>query len=292
MRITFGKISLWAFLAFLLIWSPAEISSQPSPSPPLKVFVSILPQAYFVERVGGSHVSVEVLVGPGKSHHTYEPTPHQLALLSESDVFFRIGVPFENSLVTKIAFTMDKVKVVETQKGTPLRYLPESGGKGIPDPHIWMDPKLVKLQAAIITETLARLDTSHAVEYTKHLETFQKDLDQIDAEIAGILAPLKGKEVYVFHPAYGYFLESYGLKQTSIEVEGKEPGPRHLAEMVDKMRQDQVKVLFVQPQFSSKTAKAIASEAGASVVTLDPLSRDYLENLKQTALKIREAFSE
>ncbi len=284
----------WSCLLFVIfLVQTADLHgtfAQPPLTNPIKVFVSILPQVYFVERIGGPQVSVEVLVGPGKSHHTYEPTPHQLALLAKADVYFKIGVPFEQSLTTKIAFTMNQIKMVDTQKDVPLRHLPESGGKGMPDPHIWMDPKLVKIQASIIAETLSQLDPLHKAEYESRLKSFHANLDQIDREISEILAPLHGKEVYVFHPAYGYFLETYGLKQVAIEVEGKEPGPRHLAELVERMKQNRVKVLFVQPQFSSKTAKAIASEVGASIVVLDPLSSDYLENLKQTAIKIRDAF--
>lgn len=283
-------IWLRVYLLLLLMGITTSTAAQQTGSHPLEVFVSIFPQAYFVERIGGSSVTVEVLVGPGKSHHTYEPTPRQLTELTQADVYFRIGVPFEKALATKIAFTMDRLRMVETQKEVPLRYLPESQGKGTPDPHIWMDPKLVKIQAASISETLSQIDPVHAVDYNLRLKAFQDDLDRIDQEIAEILAPLKGKKVYVFHPAYGYFLETYGLVQAAVEVEGKEPGPRHLAEMVDRMKQEQVKVLFVQPQFSAKTAKTIATEVGASVITIDPLARDYLENLRQTALKIKEAF--
>ena len=286
----------WCQVFIYLLWvhtaHTTGTAAQSLQSTPIKVFVSILPQAYFVERIGGSLVSVEVLVGPGKSHHTYEPTPRQITLLSEADVFFRIGVPFDNSLATKIAFTMNRVKMVETQKGIPFLFLPESGAKGNPDPHIWMDPKLVKIQASTITEALSQIDSSHAEEYSTNLQSFHADLDNLDKEISRILEPLRGKEVYVFHPAYGYFLETYGLKQVAIETEGKEPGPRHLAELIGRMKQEKVKVLFIQPQFSSRTAKAIASEVGASIITIDPLSRDYLENLRQTALKIQKAFDE
>lgn len=258
---------------------------------PLNVVVSILPQGYFVERIGGSLVKVEVLVGPGKSHHTYEPTPQQMVMVSKADLFFLIGVPFEKSLATRLAFTMPNLIVVQTQKDVPLKWIPESGGKGEPDPHIWLDPSLVQIQAKNICQGLAQVDPDNKAVYKANLDRFLQELDAVDHEIRSQLAPFSGHEVYVFHPAFGYFLERYGLRQCSIEVEGKEPGPRHLAEIISRMKAHKVKVLFVQPQFSRKTAESIAKEVGAQVVILDPLASDYPANLRDITQKIIQAFT-
>jgi zinc transport system substrate-binding protein len=273
-----------ALLFLLLFYLPAD-------APPLRVFVSILPQAYFVERIGGDAVRVEVLVGPGKSHHTYELTPKQAASLAEADVFFRIGAPFETGLATKIAFTMEKLKVVETQEGVPLQHMAESGGQGNPDPHIWLAPELVKTQAETICRALCELRPEWSEAFRRNLASFQSDLDRLNQEIGQLLRPCTGREVYVFHPAFGYFLSAYGLVQVPIEVEGKEPGPRQLAQVIDRMRNSQAQVLFVQPQFSTKTSEAISAAIGARVVRIDPLARDYLENLRSIAAEVSSALA-
>ncbi|MBW2358098.1 MAG: zinc ABC transporter substrate-binding protein [Deltaproteobacteria bacterium] len=150
----------------------------------IKAFVSILPQAYFVERVGGPYVDVDVLVVPGQSPATYEPTPKQMSKLGRSHVYFRIGVPFEKAFVPKISNTCKNLQIVDTRKGVPLRYFRKSKGSQVPDPHIWLDPKLVKIQAENICNALVHSDPTHAKEYKGNLNSFHADLDRVDAKIA------------------------------------------------------------------------------------------------------------
>lgn len=290
---------------------------------PVEVFVSILPQKYFVERVGGDLVKIAVLVGPGQSPATYEPTPRQMSQLSEAKIFFSIGVPFEVSLLPKIESTFKSLTVIDTRKGVKLRKMAEehnhdseaehrhedqhserSGHRdrhdaaaenehhheaGTPDPHIWLDPVLVKTQAENICDALSKIDPEHAELYHKNLKDFQNDLDQINAKIAQALAPLKGKVIFVFHPAYGYFADRYGLEQKAVETGGKEPSARQLAALIDKAKRAKVKVIFVQPQFDRKNARVIATAIGGAVVPLDPLSPDYLKNLELMASRVRSA---
>lgn len=252
----------------------------------LSLFVSIQPQAYFVERVGGSHVEVEVLVGPGQSPATFELTPQQMAKLTQADAYFRIGLPFEKRLVGKIQTALSDLRVVDTHQGIKLRTMEHEHHNDGSDPHIWLDPKLVKVQAATVCEELCRLDPVNVDAYKKNLETFKADLDEVDAKITQALEPLKGRKFYVFHPSYGYFGDAYGLTQVAVEVEGKEPGARQLAALIDQAKEDSVKVIFVQPQFSAKSAEAVAEAIGGVVVPIDPLARDYLKNLEDIAEKI------
>jgi zinc transport system substrate-binding protein len=263
----------------------------------ISAFVSILPQAFFLERVGGRHVDVQVLVGEGQSPATFEPSPQQMAKLSSARVYFAIGVPFEKNLLKKIRQTHKKLVIVETQKGVTYRYLEGHGHghdaksgeeqhHGIPDPHIWMDPNLVKVQAANMRDALCELDPANAEDYSKNLRLFISDLDQVDKKIRTALAPVKGKNMYVFHPAFGYFADSYGLRQIPIEIEGKEPSAKQLARIVDKAKKDEVRVIFVQPQFSKKSAESIARAIGGAVVPINPLARDYLANLDGIASSV------
>jgi len=271
--------------------------SAETPAPRLNVFVSLLPQAVGVERVGGDRVKVGVLVGPGQSPHTFEPTPKQMTDLARARLFFTIGWPFEERLRAKVTAINPNITVIDTREGVPLRSMtaaeadPDEAAHpaGRADPHIWLSPRLVKIQAATIARALASADAAHAADYEKNLRAFQADLDRADAAIAKALAPLAGKELFVYHPAFGYFADAYGLKQVPVEVEGKEPSAKHLGAFIERARAAGVKVIFVQPQFSAKSAEAVARAIGGVVQPMDPLAKDYLANLETMAEKIRRA---
>ena len=289
-------------------------SAQPQPVEKTHVIVSILPQAYFVERVGGEFVDVEVLVGPGQSPHTYEPTPKQLAALSRAKLYFRIGIDCENSLVPRIEQVFKDIRIVDLRRRVPLRTLTaseleadkdhaahehgEAGEKqpaespaGRPDPHIWLNPLLVKIQAQTICDALTEIDPAHAAQYRQNLSVFRADLDRVHATIRESLAPLKGAQVFVYHPAFGYFTDAYELQQVPVEIDGREPAAKQLTELIERAKAAGVRVIFVQPQFSKKSAEAVAQAIGGAVVPLDDLSRDYLKNLEDIAAKIKAALA-
>lgn len=274
--------------ALILLGMPGAARADATP---VRIFVSILPQAYFVERIGTDKVDVNVLVGPGQSPATYEPTPKQMANLGVSSVYFRIGTPFETGFIEKIWRNFKQLEIVDTREGVPLLYFRHHGEAEEPDPHIWLDPKRVKIQAATICRALCAIDPADSEHYSNNLRAFQEDLDRIDAEITTVLEPYRGQKIYVFHPAFGYFCDSYGLVQEAVEIEGKEPTPRQLSELISRARQEGVRIIFVQPQFSRKGAETIAREIGGAVVPLDPLSRDYLQNLKEMAALIRTSLN-
>ncbi len=260
----------------------------------LSVVVSIPPQAYFLERLGGKRVSVDVLVSPGQEPHTFEPTPRQMAALIASDVYFRIGVAFEDALVEKLAGSAPGLSVVDTCEGVKLRRVEGRHGEdenagGRVDPHSWLDPTLVAVQAGNIVDELVRLDPDGAGAYRENLAAFRADLQQTDQDVQDALEPFKGSAILVFHPAFGYFADRYGLRQVAVETEGKEPGPKQLARIVEQARSSGARVVFVQPQFSRKSAQAIAREIGGAVVPMDPLASDYLENLRRMAQQVKQS---
>lgn len=288
----------FAFAAlFLLLPFPHVLSHGESLPDRVKVYVSVPPQAYFVERIGGKRVDVSVLLPPGANPHTFSPSPQEMAKLARADIYFRIGVPFENVLIPRIESAMPHLYVVDTRAGIKLRRLddhghhdhdgPHGGGHqhihGELDPHIWMSPPLVKEQARTIRDALTRIDPSGKEAYEAGFEAFSRDLDRLHERLTRLLAPLAGREFFVYHPAFGYFAETYGLKQVPVELEGKEPSPRHLADLIRRAREQGVRVIFVQPQFSEKAARAVAEAIGGAVVPLDPLARDYLSNMEATS---------
>jgi zinc transport system substrate-binding protein len=281
------------FLLFLLApLACAKRSASPSLVTKPKVFVSILPQAWFVDRVGGRRVEVEVLVGPGASPATFCPSAKQIARMGESRAFLRIGVPYEEVFLPKVVSAHPDLEVFDLRKGIDLLPMEEAHGHGEgeahPDPHVWLDPVRARTIASNVCETLCALDPGGETDYRANLEKVLADLDRVHARIRKILKPVQGRELFVFHPAFGYFAKRYGLVQRAVETGGKEPGPRALASLIEEARRAGVKVIFVQRQFSPKTAESVSQAIGGAVVPVDPLARDYLENLEEMARLIEK----
>lgn len=248
----------------------------------LGVFAGILPHAGFLERIGGEHVEVGVLVGPGQSPHAYEPTPKQMTELGRARLYVRAGLPFEDELLRRIRSAHPDLEVVDTAEGL-ARAAGTEGGHGSDhgelDPHVWLDPKLARRQAERMADALCRaLPEQRASFRARHAE-LDRDLERLDRTLARILAPLRGRTFYVFHPAFGYFARSYGLRQKAVETGGKSPGPRHVHALVEQAREEGVRVIFVQPQFDDAAAQTLARQIDGAVVPLNPLARDYLANL-------------
>lgn len=257
---------------------------------PIEVFASILPQKYFIERVGGERVAVSVMVGPGQSPATYEPTPRQMSQLSQARLYFRIGVAFEEAWLDRISVASPQMKMIDTRRGIPLREIESArqeeaaaAGGGIKDPHVWTSPLLVKIMAGHIRHALMATDPTHRDDYEKNYAVFAAELDQLDQWIRHLFQNIGSRSFMVFHPSWGYFADAYGLKQIAIESAGREPGPRTLSSLIEQGRKEQVKVIFVQQQFSRRTAETVAQAIGATVVVIDPLAEDYLDNLRHIA---------
>lgn len=251
----------------------------------LSVFVSIPPQAGLVERIGGEHVTVDVLVRPGQEPHLFEPTPKQMMTLGKADLYFQVGtLPFETRLVKKIRQAHPELPVVDTSKGVQRRKLEDDHGHGDghegTDPHIWLGPGALRIQAKSIAEALATAAPNLSEVFGKNLEKFEKDLDAVDAEIRKGLAPYRGRSVLVFHPSFGYFTDAYGLRQEIIEVQGKTPSPKQIQTAIRAAREAGARTIFVQPQFDGKAAETIARAIGGKVVPMDPLAVNVLKNLR------------
>jgi len=290
------KVKITAiFLTLIIAGCPKTSKNKNQSRPGIRVFVSILPQAYFVKRIGGPSVAVEVLVGPGRSPATYQPTSKQMAKLARAQLYFRAGVPFEKTLLKKIEALHKKIKIVDT--GQPSAFhragssQPAHCGSEATDPHSWLDPRWAGKQAAIISRELSRLAPAQATRYSINLARLSSDLRRIEARISRLLSPLKGAKFFVYHPAYGHFAERFGLKQVAIERGGHQPGARHLAALITTAKKLRAKDIFVQPQFSRRTAKTIARTLGGRVVRLDPLARDYMKNLIKMANQIKRSLT-
>jgi len=284
-------------LASALLWLTSAVPAQSGPAPRIKVFVSVLPQTYLAEQVGGRRISVETLVQPGESPVTYAPSPKQMVRLAEADLFFRAGVPFENVLMPKIESSFRDLRVVDTRRGIPLLTHHEEdehdhgGAEEGPDPHVWLSPPLALKMAENMLNALVAADPPGKPEYEANFTRLAHDLEALHRRLTEVLAPVRGKKIFVFHPAFGYFCEAYGLEQMAIESGGREPSPRQLARLIEAARAEDVRVIFVQPQFSSRSAASVARAIDGAVVAIDPLARDYLRNLSEMAAVVKSALT-
>ena len=263
----------------------------------MAVFVSIAPQKYFVQQICKELANVQVMVPPGASPATYEPKPRQMAAISKTRIYFSIGVPFENTWLKKIAAINPDMALVPTDQG--IKKLPMAAHRrhedekqpehGTLDPHIWLSPPLVMIQARTILEALQETDPTHRSVYENNYRVFISQLSDLDAELRTIFAGTSGQQFMVFHPSWGYFAHAYGIKQVPVEIEGKEPKPAQLRELIEHAREDGIKFVFVQPQFSARSAKLIAREISGQVLFADPLAEDWAGNLRAVARKFETA---
>lgn len=260
---------------------------------PLRVAVSIAPEAFFVEKTAGKLASVSVLVEPGQSPETYDPTASHLAEVMDACLYFPIGMSFETRVLEKIRASAPSLRVVDLREGIALRRMTEAhdhdDGAANPDPHIWLSPRNVAIMAQTICSALSAAAPEHAAEFQANTAAFRQELAALDERLSALLAPVRGYAFYVYHPAYGYFADAYGLKQIAVETQGAEPSAKQLAALIDGAKSASVKVVFIQPQFSRKSAEAVAHAVGATLVPMDPLARDCLANLEDMARKICQA---
>lgn len=280
---------LFCFCPFCLFLSLHADESKPY------VLVSVAPHRFFVEKIAGDTIDVGLIVPAGASAHTFEPTPKQMILASQAQIWFRIGESFENKAIRALQSHNSNLQVVDLRQGLDLIAASCSHYHGggtchadAMDLHFWLSPRLAQIQASTIANALKLAYPKHAALYEANLVKFKEELRQLDQEITTILAPLTHRTIFVSHPAYGYFCRDYNLKQYSIEVEGKDPTPQQLNQILRMAREFQIRTIYVQPQYSNKGARLIAEQIGAQVVSLDPYSEQYFNSL----LEIAHAFAE
>jgi len=289
--ILFASVFVWLF------FTTAAAGAPPT------VFVSVLPQKFFVQQIAGDKVLVEVMVQAGASPATYEPKASQMRKLAGAAVYFSIGVPFEQSWLERIRGVNREMLIVPTDRGITKLAMEshnhhEADKEGEDhdhhvhsslDPHIWLSPSLVKRQTEIMADTFTDLYPDRAEEFKENLDKFHAEIDAVDQQLRKSLHSLRGRNFMVFHPSWGYFANEYGLNQVAVEIEGKSPKPGQLRELVELAQQHEIDAIFVQPQFSQKSAAIIAQEIGGKVVILDPLAENWPQNMKKVAEQLRDA---
>ena len=246
---------------------------QPSGEEQLIVIVSILPQADFVEQIGGNKTKAIVMIPPGASPITYEPTANQLMELSDAKIYAALGsgLPFEKVWLDKIRSVNKDMLVINTSQGVDI--IPK-------DPHVWLSPRSVKIQVENIYQGLVQVDPGNKDLYFQNKEQFLEELTTLDMQINESLGGSSNRSFMVFHPSWEYFARDYNLTMIPVEIEGKEPSAGDMVNLIETAIQNNITVIFVQPQFSTNSAQVIADEIGASVVPIDPLGKDYITNMQ------------
>lgn len=276
-----------------------------SPDKPI-VAVSILPQAEFVEKIAGDNVKVLVMVPAGADPHTYEITSGQLRDLSKARMYVKVGsgLDFENVWMDRLIAQNPDMLIVDSSRGITLRTMEAHSHDGeesaeehgseesdeeheaeeyneslTRDPHIWTSPQQAKIMVNNTYAGLVEIDPDNQELYMQNRDSYLAELDAVDATIRETLAGKEGSSFIVYHPSWGYFADTYDLNEISVEIEGKEPSAKDMQRLIDAAREKNVRVIFVQPGFSTTSTKAIATEINAEVVAIDPLAKDYIDNL-------------
>ncbi|MEG2915337.1 MAG: zinc ABC transporter substrate-binding protein [Oscillospiraceae bacterium] len=260
-----------------------EISSQK----PI-IAVAIPPLKSFVEAVCGDNMEVITIIPPGNSPENYEPTPKEKEEFSKAKIYFSIGVPTEEANV--LPNVAQKTQIIYLEKEVAKKYDDIKIGEGR-DPHIWVSPKRAAVMVEVIVKEISLIDSENAKIYEENANKFLEELKSIDEEMSTILSEITNKKIIVFHPAFGYLAQDYGIEMYALEEEGKESTAKHLAEMIDFAKKENIKVIFYQAEIDSSQSKAFAEEIGGRTIMLSPLAENYIENLRLMAQTMKEAMN-
>jgi zinc transport system substrate-binding protein len=304
-----GALPFWSFsetgkmnkstlaVLFIVLLAACRPSGSSIPEKPV-ISVSILPQRYFIEMLAGDRVEVNVMVPPGASPATYEPTMAQLGYLDRSALYMRIGyVGFELSWMEKILSVNPSMKVADLSRGVELirgeeqrdqNRHPGHSHTGV-DPHIWMSARNARVIASNTYASLLEVLPAEQDLLSFNLSKLLKEIDSLDHAIAAMLDGLDHRGFMIYHPALSYFARDYNLQQYALEVEGKTPSPAHMKEMSDLGRERQITTIFLQQQFDVKSARVLADEIGARVVRIDPLDPDWKNQMLTIATRLKES---
>jgi zinc transport system substrate-binding protein len=247
------------------------------------VVVSVVPQSFFVEKIADDLVRIEVMVPPGASPATYEPTFAQLATLSRAVLYVKVGhphFPFEKTWLERLLDEHPELPVVDASAGLEL---------GDQDPHLWVAPRHARVMVRNIAAALATHLPEHAPSFARNLDALLVEIDAVDADLREALRGKEGGRFVVLHPAWGHFAQQYGLEQLAIQHEHKESDPSHLAALLEEARATGIEVVFAQPHFQRAGAEVFARELGGRVEILDPLAYPWSDNLREVARRLAEA---
>lgn len=312
------QVTLCLLVLLLAACKSGDGSPKGNSEPPV-ITVTIEPLRFFTEAIAGDKFTVRSMVPKGSSPETYDPTPQQLVELSSGEAYLRIGhIGFEQVWMDKLTDNAPHLQVYDASQGIDLIFAPHHhhpphgespSPHGVhphhhgeecdhthpaaphdfppgmmPDPHIWNSGKNAAIMARNILKALCAIDKANEAYYISRHDSLQIRIERTDSLVRSILAsPGADHAFMIYHPALSYFARDYGLAQIPIEEGGKEPSPVHLKHLIDLCREEQVRVIFIQPEFDRRNAEAIARQTGTQVVPVNPLAYDWDEEMVRTA---------
>ena len=292
-----GWMRIGLLLGFCLL-TAASAAGRPS------IYVGIPPQRWLVRQLAGDRVDVGLLLNPGQNPHTFEPPARQVREVSAADRYLAIGLPFERAVVAKVQAINRKLIVTDMAAGVPRRLsathehaahaghdADDDACASGADPHVWLTPSALATMATNTVAALVACDPEGRAIYETRLRQVVENLTLLDKDLRILLAPVRGGVMLTYHPSWGYFTDAYGLRQVTIEAEGRAPAARQLAERIELAKKEQVRRVFTEPPFDPKPAQTLARQIGAEVVTIDPLAENWDANLRAVATQVRAALT-
>ena len=257
------------------------------------ITVSILPYQYFVEKIAGNLFTCEVMIPPGASPASYEPTPRQVMNLSNSKLYLLSGyLAYEQNWVKNFKTNLPNLEFYNTSQGLNLIKNEiknhDDHDHGPIEPHVWTSPQNVKIISQNIADALIKIKPENKSIFLKNLEQFHKEIDSIDFTINQLLMAKTNRSFIIYHPALTYFAHDYKLTQIPIEQEGKEPSVKHIRAVADFAIENKIKVILIQKQFNKEEAKTLEQEIGGKIVEIDPLAFDWENEMIFIAKQLSE----
>ncbi|HNV80385.1 MAG: zinc ABC transporter substrate-binding protein [Tenuifilaceae bacterium] len=287
-------VPLQFFLALGVLFSGCHRVSVETTKP--NVVVSILPQKYFVERIADTLVNISVMVPPGSSPETYEPTSSQVKTLNNSSIYFSLGLlDFERHMLKKIENSTGNTRFVNLSKEFNLIEGHDQGhhhhhGHGF-DPHVWVSPTEVQAMVKAMNIALSELFPQYDSVFSANAKSFLTEIDSLHMHMLHSFEGTVHKKFFIFHPAYSYLARDYDLVQVALEEEGKSPSLKYMKAILEEARQLGVKTVFIQREFDSNMAKTMAQDIGGKVVVIDPLEYQWLNNMYLTVSLLTDALN-
>lgn len=263
------------------------------------VSVTIQPQKYFAEKIAGGLYDINCIVPDGSSPESYDPSPAHLVNVEKSSAYFKIGyLGFELAWLDKLVQNNPKMKVFDNSTGMSLINEPHTCTNNTHihsdlsfDPHTWTSPRQAAILAWNMYEAFVELDPKHKKEYTQRYHLLQQEINRADSLLTAIVPQIQGKTFAIYHPSLSYLARDYGLHQLSIENNGKEPSAAHMKEMIDKAKNDDIRIVFVQKEFDKKNVEVFARETGCKVVEINPLNYDWGEETNRLANILKNEYA-
>ncbi|EPO1980945.1 metal ABC transporter solute-binding protein, Zn/Mn family [Campylobacter upsaliensis] len=276
------KILLFLFFGFSFLMAKPVVS------------VSIAPQEFFVKKIAGDSVEINTLLPQNSDEHTFEFKATHLSKLEKSDLYFTMGLEFEKVFLDKFKRNFPNLSIVNTQKNIHFLEFEEEhehhDHDHAKDIHTWLDPILVKTLATNIATALKEKYPQNAKMYENNLQNFHKELESLNSQIDEELKGVKNRKFIVYHPSWAYFAKRYHLEQIPVEIAGKEPKISDLKRIIKKAKEENIKVIFVQPGFPENAARVLAKECNAKITMINHLSKEWDKELLETTKALKKAF--